>query len=270
MKLLARIIPTALLVAAWCTWSFAQQDSMSHAPRYRTDHYEQDTVYSRSNTTYYTRTHKYHSNTIKTRWFLLDLGVGSYVEDEPYYLSSGINAFDQDLARSTNLQVHLYQQRINIAGGVLNLLHGLEFNFQNYAFANPVTLVPNQASLTINEEDGVSFRKNRLSTTYLTIPLMLNIETSPRHHHRSFRISAGVYGGLRLGSNLKQKSQAFGKDKVRDDFNLNKYQYGFRGQIGFGPINLYSTLNLSPLFDENQDAGAKLYPFAIGIQLVPF
>ena len=48
---------------------------------------------------------------------------------------------------------------------------------------------------------------------------------------------------------------------------LNKC-YGLWGQIGFGPINLYGTLNMSAPFDENQDAGAKLVSFAIvGISL---
>ncbi|HPG07589.1 MAG TPA: outer membrane beta-barrel protein [Saprospiraceae bacterium] len=274
MKLSFKIILTSVVLTAWCTLAVAQQDSMSHTPRYRTDHYEADTMYSHSmesdsRTTVYHRS-RYRHDPIKTRWFLLDIGVGSYVEDVPLYLDNGLNPFDQDLGRSTNLQIHLYQQRINLAGGVLNLLHGLEFNIQEYAFANPVSLVPNQPELTINLDDGVSYRKNRLQMTYLTLPIMLNIETNPNHHHRSFRISAGVYGGLRLNSNLKQKSGAYGKEKIRDDFNLNKYQYGLRGQIGFGPINLYGTLNMSPLFDENQDAGAKLYPFAIGISLVPF
>ncbi len=207
---------------------------------------------------------------VKTRYFLFDLGVNTYIEDIPYVLDNGINPFEQEILKSVGVNMHIYMQRVHLIGRSVNLLHGLTAEFRDYAFLNPVTLPSGEPELLFLYDEGVDYRKNRLRSTYLSIPVMINFESNPRKSYNSFHISAGVYGGIRLTSSTKQKSKSFGKVKVRDDFNLNKFEWGFRGQIGFGPINLFGTLAMTEMFDPDQDSGTQIYPMTLGIQIVPY
>ena len=206
---------------------------------------------------------------VKTRYFLVDLGFDSYVQTEPYYLDNGLNAFDQDQLKSINANVHIYMQRLHLLGRAVNLLHGLTIEYHQYAFINSVDLQPQRPVLTFLESP-FEYKKNELKLSYISLPVMLNFETNPRHFGRSLRLSAGPVAGLRLFSMLKQKGHQVDKVKIRDDFNLNNIKWGGRVQFGFGPINLYATMSLTPIFDPDQDNGSELYPYSIGIQLIPF
>lgn len=206
---------------------------------------------------------------VKTRYFLVDLGFDSYVQTEPYYLDNGLNAFDQDQIQSINANVHLYMQRLHVLGRAVNLLHGLTLEYHQYSFINAVDLQPQVPVLTFLESP-FNYKKNELKVSYLSLPVMLNLETNPRHYGRSLRLSAGPVAGLRLFSMLKQKGPQVDKVKIKDDFNLNQIKWGARVQFGFGPVNLYSTLSLTPLFDPDQDNGSEIFPYSVGIQLIPF
>jgi len=102
---------------------------------------------------------------------------------------------------------------------------------------------------------------------------MLNFETSDNHYD-SFRISAGGFGGLRLGSNQKIKFRDSDdnfldggrKFKEKDSFNLGTINYGLRTEIGYGPINIFGKYHFSDLFDDEE----QLNNLSIGLMLVPF
>ena len=207
---------------------------------------------------------------VKTRWLMLDLGLASLENVNSFTLSNGIDPFEQDLWRSRNWNFHVFRQRINILQNHVNLMYGLTFDWHNYAFENDITIMPNEPELTISYDEGVNYEKNKLRVTYMTVPLMLNFETNPQRRGRSLRVNVGVYGSLRIGSKIKQESDLFDEVVRKDDFNLNKYRYGFIGEVGIGPINFYGTYALNGLFDEDQDAGVELTPYTIGIKIIPF
>ncbi len=101
------------------------------------------------------------------------------------------------------------------------------------------------------------------------MPIMLNFETNSRRKSRSFHINIGAYGGPRLGSNFKTKGDG-DKNKVKDDFNLVKWQYGLRAELGYGWFKMYGTLGLNDLFQEDKNNGYKVTPLSVGFILIPF
>ncbi|MGB1243107.1 MAG: outer membrane beta-barrel protein [Chitinophagales bacterium] len=204
---------------------------------------------------------------VKTRWFMLDFGFNTYLADGSFNLPNELNDFDLDYARSVNVNMHIFRQRIGLVGHNFNFMYGLELAWNNYHFENDITLLHNVDEVTVIES-GVDFKKNKLATTFLQVPVLFNIETNPRKPGKSFRISAGGYGGLLLGARTKQKSSENGKVKIKDDFNLNKFRYGVIGQVGVGCINFYVDYALNGLFKE--DLGPDLRPISIGFTLVPF
>lgn len=206
---------------------------------------------------------------VRTRWVLMDIGTDLLITDDNYTLQNGVDPFEINAWKSTNVNLHLFQQRINLINHAVNLKWGLTFQFHKYYFENPVVLEANTPQAMFTYYDNPTFHKNRLSTTYLTMPIMLNFETNPHNRSKSFRFNIGAYGGPRLGSNFKTKGGG-DKDKVKDDFNLEKWRIGLRAEIGFGWFNMYATYSLNDFFQEDKNNGYKVTPASIGFILIPF
>lgn len=210
-----------------------------------------------------------NNQNIRTRWLLMDLGTDILVTDRTYTLDNGIDPFEINAWKSTNVNLTLFNQRINIIDHKFNFQWGMSFEFHKYYFTNPVTFAAKTPQVQIDYHDNIDFDKNRLSYSYFTVPLMLNFESNPSNPSKSFRLSAGVFGGPRLGANFKTKTDGE-KDKVRDDFNLAPFRYGIRGEIGFGVFNFYGTMALNELFEEEKNNGYVITPMSIGVQIIPF
>ena len=208
--------------------------------------------------------------TIKTRVSLLEIGLNTLLNTSGYTLDNGINPFDLDIINSANITYYPFMQRISIINRKLNLIHGVGIQYNEFNFQNPIRLVAQSPQLQFDYNDGLALKKNKLKTMYLTLPVMLNIETNPFKYSRSFRISGGIEGGLRIRSWTKRKSDAFGKEKVKDDFNLNQFKVALRGQIGIGVFNIFGTVNMTELFDPDQNGGYEVFPLTIGIVVLPF
>lgn len=208
---------------------------------------------------------------IKTRWLMLDYGISAYRQDGSMNLSAEYMPFEQKYWGSHNWNLHVVKQRVNLVNHKLNLMYGLTFEFNRYNLRNNVGFEPNETAVTVIDYADKTFEDNRLNATYLTVPFMLNYESNPDRRSRSFRINAGVYGGLLLTGRLKQESDDGTIDhKIDDDFNLNQFRYGIATQIGFGNVNFYINYGLSDLFDKDENGGFDLQPINFGITILPF
>lgn len=212
---------------------------------------------------------------IKTRWGMVDLGVNTLMQDGSFSLQGDANALSLNYGKSLNWNLHLFKQRINLIDHKINFIYGMSFDFNNYNFSEPITLQRNTSPLAITFNDTIEYKKNKLYTSFLTVPMMLNFESNPRKSSRSFRVSAGGYAGLMLASRTKQCYKDDDGDLQtqisRNDFNLNKFRYGLAGQVGVGPINFWANYSLVPMFETNKGpSGADLYPLNMGITLIGF
>ena len=206
---------------------------------------------------------------IKTRWILFDLGLDMLSTDQDYTLSNGVDPFELRTGKSSNVNIHLFQQRINLIKHHVNLKWGMTFEFHKYYFDNPVMLQEDAPEVTFLYDGERNLRKYRLSYSYLTMPVMLNFETNPKRGWKSMHFNIGGFGGPRMGSNFKVKGSGT-KDKYKDSFSLSKWRYGIRAEIGYGPFQFYGTYALNELFQESKNNGYEVTPFSIGLILIPF
>ena len=118
--------------------------------------------------------------------------------------------------------------------------------------------------------NDASYKKSKLVVTYLTVPLLLELQTNRFTNRNSFHIAGGISSGLRIGSHSKVKFEkpngGTEKNKDRNDFNLNPFKLDATALIGWGSINLYGNYALIDMFKAGD--GPQLRPFSVGIRLV--
>lgn len=176
-----------------------------------------------------------------------------------------------DYARSFNYNLNLWEQKLPFFKGYGGIVTGLGFAFNNYHFKGSTNVFANNDSTWTVNNEGQNYTRNRLSATYVKVPLLLEFNTSLMEK-KSFHIAAGVEGGYRIGSRTKQKFEVGGethKLKVKDDYNLNPLKLSAVARIGYKNLSLFANYALTPLFEKNKGQ-EDLYAFEVGITLVDF
>lgn len=210
---------------------------------------------------------------VKLSWLGFDFGWNNYV-DRTDYGTAEINEFvpgQPEATKSTfslrggksvNVNIWPVLVKVNLVNHYLGLRTGIGIEMNNYRYTKSITY-KNDISQTYIFRDTVNFKKNKLFTEYLTIPLMFTVETDPYHSGRSFHFATGLTFGYLVKSRTKQISPERGKVKDNDPFNLEQFRTSLRTEIGYGPVRLYGAYSFTAI----HDYGPKQYPFSIGIVL---
>lgn len=131
-----------------------------------------------------------------------------------------------------------------------------------------MSLVKTSNGPIVGVPSDIEFMKNRLSTWHLNLPLMLEVQIPVYGEYQRLKLSAGVIGGLRIGSRQVQKYVAAGdkqKIKTKDDFYLRDWRYGFTARVGYGDVCLFAEYYPQTLFKDNK--GPDIYPVTFGIHI---
>ena len=115
---------------------------------------------------------------------------------------------------------------------------------------------------------NVSIDKSKLATTFLTLPILLEIQLPGEHRNKRLNITTGVVFGLKLGSHTKVVYKVNGNegtDKINNDFNINTLRYGYTARVGYGALSVFANYYATPMFEKNK--GPELYPIAVGLAL---
>lgn len=212
-----------------------------------------------------------HKSNLSTNWMIFDLGFAN-VRDNTEYGSAEANGYlnaqggapftKSDLAlrtsKSSNVNIWLFMQKVNVSKHVLNLKYGLGLEMYNYRYQNNITYNKSPAYIF---SDSVNFSKNKLYVGYITVPFMININTSP-DKRRGFSFSAGVSAGYKIESRNKQISDERGKQKINGNFDLEPWRLAAITELGLGPVRLYGSYSLNTLHQH----GLAQYPYAVGIR----
>ena len=213
-------------------------------------------------------THKKKS--YKTRpsfWGGLALGTTFLVnESMQIKVPSSYSYLDLNIPKSITARLELANLNINLSSKKLYLITGLGFEWNNYRFTNHYSLVPD-TNMVAAFPSSVAFKKNKLTASYLEVPLLLGYDFNPVKKDK-FWIAAGGFAGINLGAHTKQMYRLDGKsfsDKVHDDFNLNPFRYGVTLRAGRKHMALFADYTFSEFFRPGR--GPNLYPLTIGIKL---
>lgn len=210
----------------------------------------------------------------KGSWSGFSMGLSNFV-DKDFSLSRNATEeyLDLNTGKSWNMNLNFAQYSINFVNNKFGLVTGLGIEWNYYRFdndnsvqENPTTGIIEPIDLSVTQPSW-SIEKSKLSTTYATIPLLLEIHSSSSQSN-GIVFSAGAIGGVKLGSNTKVVYKENGdknKDKTKDDFNLAPFRYGVHARIGVGDWLIYGTYYFTSIFEK--DKGPELYPISVGFAL---
>lgn len=199
----------------------------------------------------------------------LELGLNNFLTPEQT-LPAG-TFMNLNTSKSWNWNLNFLEYGFGLGTSYVGLVTGMGLEWSNYVFDANNTIEEDVNGNIINVPDpfpDATVTKSSLKTTYLSAPLLLEFQI-PAGKKR-IHISGGVIGGVKLGSKTKVKYNDGNKQKsvIKDDYSLSPFKYGATVRIGYRMINLYANYYFSPLFSETSTP--ELYPFSVGINLIPF
>ncbi len=202
-------------------------------------------------------------------WAGFEAGVNGWMNnDNTFNLSNP--AYDLDYSKSLFVNLNIVEEKIPFFAGYGGLVTGLGFNFNSFGFKGNTSLEFNEDSTWTTSTSGISFSKNNLNVTYLTLPLMLEFNTS-LHEDKSFHFGFGVQGGFKLMGKTKQKYEIDGdkyKTNVQGHYNINPWRADAVARVGYKNITLFANYPLTQFFEK--DSGPEMYTFQVGLRLIDF
>ena len=217
----------------------------------------------------------------ETNWWIFDLGFANFVDKSPmlYWLAANPNSlpfypgpvmspenFTLNNKKSTNVNVWVVTQKINLYQHKINFKYGLGVEMFNFRFDKPISFREDiEKSVKF---DVVSFTKNKLLVKYLTVPVQINFSPNPTNK-KAFYASIGMSAGYLWNAKNKQISGERGKEKFRGNFNLNDWRIATIGELGVGAVRLYGSFANTNLFNQNQSF-IDMQPFAVGLRFSKF
>ena len=183
----------------------------------------------------------------------LHFGFNNYLNDEgklssgkPYSLKSTFGSFTYAKYAKTRV----------FANGPLFLKYGLSLNSNNYKFANNYVLTENEVE-TILIENTIEIEKSKLSTLFIDAPMMIQLDFSSNpSEENGFNVAVGAFAGYMIKAKTKviytDENNNANKDKLKGEFNLNKFRYGLQAQFGVLGWSFYGKYHLNSLFENNK------------------
>ena len=205
----------------------------------------------------------------KGHWTGLELGLNNFVDADfsltrpPQY-----EWMDLNTGHSWNVSLNFAQKSIGLVGNHFGLVTGMGIDFNNYQFDGNNSIQEVNGIIESTDLSSYSLIKSKLTTTYLNVPLLLELQLGPQKRSKRFYLVGGVIGSIKLGSHTKIVYNDDGrkkKEKDRDDYNINPLRYGFTLRAGFHDIEIYGNYYPTPFFEKNK--GPELNQFSIGICL---
>lgn len=206
---------------------------------------------------------------LSTNWIIVDLGFDNYTDNTNYASAAtqqfapgaGKDWFKLRNGKSVNVNLWLFMQRLNVIKNVVNLKYGLGVELNNYRFQENIRFTENPTTVY---KDAIHYSKNKLAADYITVPLMLNFNFTPRKGNaRSFGFSAGASAGYLYASRQKFISGETGKRKTKDDFDLRPFKISYIAELQLGPVKLYGSMATQSMFEKGLDQT----PYNLGIRL---
>jgi len=199
-------------------------------------------------------------------WGGFELGVANFINtDYKFALPSGGEFMDLKVANSLDFNFNFAEKSLGIIKNYVGIVTGLGLQYTNYRFTDDFSLTKMDDGILAKPTD-VDLFKNRLSIWHLNLPLMVEFQIPVYGENKRIKLAAGVIGGLRIGSRQVQKfmvNDEKQKIKIRDDFYLRNFNYGFTARVGYGDVALFANYYPQTLFENCM--GPEIYPVTVGI-----
>jgi hypothetical protein len=124
-----------------------------------------------------------------------------------------------------------------------------------------------------NVADTNNFKKYKVSTAFLEVPVELRYNTNPEVSAKSVKLAIGAKVGTMLsawtkGKTLQSKSGGTINDyieKQKSKRYFNTTRLSLTGRVGYGHFSLFTSYALTPVFKEG--VGPKMNTMSVGLTL---
>ncbi|MEM6738043.1 MAG: hypothetical protein AAGC64_13155 [Bacteroidota bacterium] len=223
--------------------------------------------------------------------FNIDLGINNWLEDGQF---PDENNAPYSVKPFGSWYVALNSVNKTWVGGPLFLEWGLGVSWYNWKLQDPdFVIVEGVEAIEFNPApQGLNGSKSKLTASFVNVHIVPMFDFSrgirkvtsyessgvriKRYSKKGFRFGLGGYAGYRLGSHTKFKFEEDGnteKDKESDNFYLQNFRYGLRGQVGWKGLEIFVLYDLNEVFSEgrgpiNRDGqNATLNAITFGVTL---
>jgi hypothetical protein len=147
-------------------------------------------------------------------------------------------------------------------GSYIGIVTGLGLNFNDYKFRNKYTIEAVDGMVQPVALPDEDFRLSKLSTGYLTAPLLLEIQIPGNGGEDRLFISGGLIGGLKMGEHTKTR---IGDEKLKDkgDHYVSPLRWGYTARVGFNDMGIFATYYVTELFEKGK--GPVTNPLTVGL-----
>ncbi|HQQ94474.1 MAG TPA: DUF2807 domain-containing protein [Bacteroidia bacterium] len=206
-------------------------------------------------------------------WAGFSFGVNGYVDPARQIEIAGPYSYmNIDYSKSFNYQFNLFENQFHLIKQKLVLVTGFGFDYHSYQLEQKVKLLADEKGLygQIDTTGEFNYKKNRLRNTYIQVPLLLEFNGNGKSS-KCFHIAAGVIGQYQI---LSRTRQLLERDSYEYDiqrkapYNTNPFMLKAHVNLGYSRWTFFGEYALTPLFQKNK--GPELYPFSVGLRIVPF
>ncbi len=210
----------------------------------------------------------------RSHWTGVDLGFNQLFAGNKFNgnMPEGYDFLELNSGKSVNVNINIYGHDFKIYREYVMLTTGIGLTLNNYRFDSDKTLLADSNRVAADYDLGkdgnpISYQKNKLAVNYVTVPLLLQFNTS-EYLKKSIHFAVGMLFSYKYNSHLKLVFKEEGdkeKTKRQDEFNIEPLRYDVTARIGYKNFTLYASYALSDFFKDNR--GPELHPFQVGINL---
>lgn len=208
----------------------------------------------------------------KGHWKGFAIGLNNLSTEEfSLTLPASDNFMNLNTGKSWNVNINFLQYGLGLIGNNVGIVTGLGLEFNDYRFDHDNTIMKDPDGMIVEDPYVLPLEKSKFATSYLTAPLLLELQVPTGKRNKRLFLSGGVIGGLKIGSHTKVVYKEDGnRQKVKDrgDFNLSPLRYGVTARVGYRALKVFANFYLTPLFEDG--AGPELYPFSVGLVFTSF
>lgn len=197
----------------------------------------------------------------------IDLGLVKLVDNGSFTLSDNNRDLRYRPGKTVNFGFDLLQAgyrfndhfRIFLSGG---------FDWTYIRLRENIDFRENTTPLTwdVVSRDEINYNKNKLTATYLRLPLTFEWRSQHNSSLGRLKFAAGPEAGFLLKGTQRFKSAELGKQKFKDDYNLAQFRYGAFARFGVGAFGIYAKYYFNDMFENSPDQ-AGLRNFTFGLML---
>lgn len=194
----------------------------------------------------------------------VDLGLVRLVDNGSFSLSGDNEVFRNRPGKTVNFGFDVLQAGYRFNDNFRIFLSG-GFDWTYIRLREDVVFQQNTTPLTWEISD-TDYTRNRLTSTYLRLPLTFEIRSGHNSKYGRTRFAFGPEGGFLLKGTQRLRSSEFGRQKFTDDYNFTTFRYGAFARFGVGSFGIYAKYYFNDLF-ESSPAQSGLTNFNFGVML---